>query len=88
MNATLSKWGNSIGIRIPVQILQSLKLSENDQVTIYEADGGIIIKKAKRSSHSFKQLMEEYYGKPYDEIEERLDSEEIDFGKPVGDEIW
>ena len=38
MELKLQKWGNSIGIRIPKSMLNSLDLKESDSVTITEEE--------------------------------------------------
>lgn len=48
MEAKLQKWGNSIGIRIPSNILKSLNLKQEDILEIIEVDDKIIITKSKK----------------------------------------
>ena len=79
MLATIQKWGNSQGIRIPKKILENLKLKENERVEIQELNGNIIIKKIKREYSSLDELFEGYEGD--------YKCEEYDFGKDVGREI-
>lgn len=40
------KWGNSIGVRLPYDILQELDIKENDSVTIFAHNGSIVISPA------------------------------------------
>ena len=53
MTATLQKWGNSQGIRIPKQIIKDLSLKENDILSIERIDNTIVFKKAKVHLHGF-----------------------------------
>lgn len=62
MEARLQKWGNSIGIRIPSNILKSLNLHENDLLEILEQDDRIIISKSKNNKISLKKLFDNYKG--------------------------
>lgn len=41
-----------------------------------------------RSHKSLEQRAEEFYGKPFDQINERMESPELDWGAPAGDEVW
>ena len=41
----LSKWGNSLAIRIPMKMAQELDLSENSSLGIFTQDDKIIIQK-------------------------------------------
>ncbi len=86
MTATLQKWGNSQGIRIPKQIIKDLSLKENDILAIERIDDTIVFKKAKVHK-SLKDRLEEFYHKPISKIK-KLIAEEIDTGSPVGEEIW
>ena len=94
MLTTIQKWGNSQAIRLPKTILNQLSLRENDQVDIVAEDDVIVIKKSsrkRRAKKSLDQRLEEYYQKPIDEIlaDDTLYSPvEIDWGKPVGNEVW
>lgn len=33
----VSKWGNSLAVRLPAVVVETLKLKEGDQITIYVA---------------------------------------------------
>ncbi|WP_258110956.1 AbrB/MazE/SpoVT family DNA-binding domain-containing protein [Alicyclobacillus sp. SP_1] len=45
MQARVSKWGNSLGIRIPVMAAEEMSLSDGEVVELIFRDGEIIIKK-------------------------------------------
>ena len=47
IGVALRKWGNSVGLRIPAQILESLDLEENSQVTLEVRENRLIIEKDK-----------------------------------------
>lgn len=86
MTATLQKWGNSQGIRIPKQIVKDLSLKENDVLSIESVNDTIVFKKVKVHK-SLKDRLEEFYHKPISKIK-KITVNEIDTGKPVGEEIW
>lgn len=54
MSAKIQKWGNSLGVRIPKNIIDTIELEENSEVEIETKDGAIIIfpKKKKQSLSS------------------------------------
>ena len=85
MTATLQKWGNSNGIRIPKQVLIDLDIKVNDKLLISSVNDEIIIKKDKKHK-TLQERLEEFYKKPISKIK-MLDVEEIDTGDRVGDEI-
>ena len=86
MTATLQKWGNSNGIRIPKQILIDLDIKVNDKLLISSVNDEIIIKKDKKHK-TLKDRLEEFYKKPISKIK-KLNVEEIDTVYNIGDEIW
>ena len=85
MNVAISKWGNSIGIRIPAVITESLKLSPGDQVTCELKDGGLFMRK----NISTTQMFEQFYDKPFSKIStaDLGCAEELDWGEDVGGEV-
>ena len=94
MTTTIQKWGNSQAVRLPRPILEASLFHENDQVEITAENNLIIIKKAthkRRATRSITERLEAFYQKPIDEIldnDSLYDPSEIDWGNPVGDEVW
>lgn len=81
MTTTIQKWGNSQGIRLPKYLLEAIKWQENEEVTIKSEDGKIVIEKAQKTERkNIKELFANFDG-------EYIPTE-IDWGKPVGNEIW
>jgi len=81
MTATIKKWGNSAAIRLPRQILSQAKLDEGTDVEIVFAKEGEIILRAIRKRESIQELFADYN-------ETFFETDEIDWGKPQGDEVW
>lgn len=89
VNIIIKKWGNSQGIRIPRIILNQLGFHENDKVEIITNEDSIVIKKTNKYRHiTIDERLETFYGKLINKIETIKQIEELDFGKPVGEEIW
>ena len=89
MNATIQKWGNSQGIRIPKVILDESGFSENDVIEITTENECIILKRAVRPKHTtVEKRLEAFFGKPINQIELLESYDETDTGKPLGEEIW
>lgn len=80
MTATIQKWGNSQGIRLPKVILENVNMSEGEEVEIITQNETILIKRAAGKRKTIQELFAGYDGdyKP----------EEIDWGEPVGGEVW
>ncbi len=79
MTTTIQKWGNSQGIRIPKILLDTVEWGENEQIIILVDNGKLVIEKANNRKN-IKELFEDFEGK-YEPIE-------MDWGEPVGEEIW
>ena len=78
----ICKWGNSLGFRIPRGIADSMDIQAGDVLELTPAQGGLLLKKAKRDNKQYA-------------LADILDSfvpgsvhAEVDFGKPQGNEIW
>jgi len=78
MEAMVQKWGNSLGIRIPNLIAREFSLKNGSVVNINDNGNEIVIKPVKKSRLS----------EMLDEINAQNLHQEIDWGKPVGNEIW
>ena len=80
MQGTIAKWGNSLGVRLPRHIAESAKLAEGESVNFSVEDGALVIRPT-RKKFKLSDLLANY---------ERPDakSDEVDWGKPQGDEAW
>lgn len=87
MHATISKWGNSQGIRLPKKVLELLQLKENEDVEISVNENEMIIRK-KKEFRNLKERLEAFYERPLSEISMIESEEEVDFGTPKGEEFW
>ncbi len=82
MLAKIQKWGNSQGIRLAKNLLADAQLDIGDEVEINVKDGIMLVTPAKRirGRHNLKKLVSR--------IPENYKSGEIDWGEPVGKEVW
>ena len=82
MVTKIQKWGNSQGLRIAKQVLEDANISVGDEVKVITRDGTIVITPAKRvrGRQSLVKLVSR--------IPASYDQEELDWGKPVGKEVW
>jgi antitoxin MazE len=80
MQATIQKWGNSQGIRIPKAFLEALNITENDMVELTLVGDKIVITNVNINKElTLSDIFEGY--------EEKLKSDEFDWGSPVGKEV-
>ena len=82
MLAKIQKWGNSQGLRLAKNLLADAQLGVGDEVDISVKDGIMIVTPAKRTRgrHSLKDLVAR--------IPENYQTGEVDWGEPVGKEVW
>ena len=82
MVTKIQKWGNSQGLRLPKQVLEDARLAVGDDVVVTARDGMIVIAPARRvrGKQSLKELVSR--------ISEDYEPEEMDWGAPVGKEVW
>jgi antitoxin MazE len=75
----VSKWGNSLGLRLPKSIAREAHLDEGDTVDV-SVDNGAIVIRPSRPRYSLAELV--------DRITARNRHAETDWGKPLGHEAW
>ena len=82
MLAKIQKWGNSQGLRLTKNLLADAQLEVGDEVDINVKDGIMIVTPVKRirGRHNLKDLVAG--------IPEDYQTDEIDWGEPVGKEVW
>jgi antitoxin MazE len=82
MLVKIQKWGNSQGLRLNKNLLSDAKLGVGDEVDISVKDGVIIVTPAKtvRGKHNLKDLVSR--------IPKNYQTGELDWGEPVGKEVW
>jgi len=79
MELQIGKWGNSLGIRLPKHVLESLHLEAKDRLSYSLKDGKLILKPvAPRKKYTLRKLL----------FQMQEPNEEISWGKPEGEEIW
>ena len=76
MTATISKWGNSQGLRFPKDIMKDLNLSIGDKVKIFTDNHKVIIEPIKEKPKKYdindlvKKMPDTY--KPHEEFDEKM----------------
>lgn len=80
MHATISKWGNSLAIRLPRHVAEEVHLTEGASVSVHVEDGAIRLTPTRKR---FK-LADLLNGEP----RRKAKASEVDWGKPQGDEAW
>jgi len=75
----LSKWGNSLGLRLPKSVAREAQLGEGDTVQV-SVDNGAIVIRPSHPRYSLEELVRR--------ITPKNRHDESDWGGPLGDEAW
>ena len=80
ISTQISKWGNSLGLRLPKSVAREAQLDEGDTVDVSVKDGAIVVRPA-RPTYSIETLVSK--------MTPRNRHKETDWGAtPVGRELW
>ena len=82
MVTKVQSWGNSQGLRLSRQVLEEAHISVGDEVDLAVHDGVIVVAPAKRvrGRCNLKELVAQ--------IPRDYKPQEVDWGAPVGKEVW
>jgi antitoxin MazE len=82
MVTKIQKWGNSQGLRLAKEVLQNARMALGDEVDVTARDGLIVIAPVRRvrGRHSLARLIAQ--------IPKNHRAGEVDWGGPVGREVW
>lgn len=78
----VSKWGNSLGIRIPKKIVEQLKIEEGSRIKINQKENKIEL---ERQIPEDQPLTMDWV---IDNLSDDYDHNDYSLGKPMGREIW
>jgi antitoxin MazE len=82
MITKVQKWGNSQGVRLSKELLSDVDIKVGDAVDVAARDGALIVTPARRvrGGHDLSELVRR--------IPKDYTPEELDWGYPVGREVW
>ena len=80
MASRITKWGNSLGLRIPKVLAEQAGLKEGSLVDVNLEDGTILIRSIQPPSLRLDDLLAAVH-------DENI-HEEVSTGDPVGREVW
>lgn len=59
----VSKWGNSLAIRLPASVVEALELQEGDDIEVVVADARVFQVRKKPGKEDFLARLREFRGK-------------------------
>lgn len=75
----VSKWGNSLGLRLPKSVARDAQIGAGDTVDV-SVDNGTIVVRPSRRRYSLDELVSR--------INARNRHDEREWGAPLGHEVW
>jgi antitoxin MazE len=82
MITKVQKWGNSQGLRLSKELLADVDIGVGDAVDVAVRDGALVVTPARRVRGALS--LEELVSR----IPKGYKPEELDWGAPVGREVW
>lgn len=78
----VTKWGNSLGFRIPRGVADHMAIQAGDTLELTSAADGLLLKKAQptKKVYALASILDSFTSSEQ--------HPEVDFGKPQGEEIW
>jgi antitoxin MazE len=76
----VSKWGNSLAVRIPQAVVRDARLAEGDKLSLDLAGDGSIVLRSRHRKYSLDELVVK--------IKPANRHHETDWGPPQGKESW
>jgi antitoxin MazE len=80
MRAKIQKWGNSLALRIPKGVADLVGLTDGREVELVVEDSRLIVKTTRQHKYTLEELLAQ--------STEENRHEEVDWGPPVGNEVW
>ena len=80
MRVQIQKWGNSLALRIPKAFAVESNVTSGTTVDVSIENGSIVVTPIRETKYTLEELLEGI-------TEENLHGE-VDWGPPVGKEVW
>ena len=82
MITKVQKWGNSQGVRLSKQLLSDVEINVGDAVHVAVRDRALVVTPMRRvrGGHDLRELVRR--------IPKDYEPKELDWGRPVGREVW
>lgn len=79
MHAAIAKWGNSLAVRLPRNVVEDARLSDGSPVEVTVRDGSVVVTPVRK-----KYKLEELLAQMRPENRHS----ETEWGEPKGEEVW
>jgi len=80
MRTKIQKWGNSLALRVPKRFAVQCGVEEGAEVDLSVREGELVVTPARRRRYTLEELVAG--------ITKKNRHAEVDWGPPMGKEIW
>jgi antitoxin MazE len=80
MHVRVQKWGNSLALRIPKPLAEDAEVTEGTLLNLAVSEGKVVATRVEHKKLSLRDLLAK--------VNKKNLHAEVDFGRPVGREIW
>ena len=80
MKTTIQRWGNSLAVRIPKTLAQETAFDEGDEVDVRADEDRIVVERPQPANYRLSDLLAG--------ITKTNRHDAVDFGRPLGREVW
>ena len=80
MRVQVKKWGNSASVRIPASVMAAAALQVDQAVDVREEDGRVVIEPIRVPVYDLDELLSTMTPDTF--------PDDVDFGAPIGKEVW
>ena len=87
MTTTIQRVDDNFIIRLPVGIIENIKIKESEAVQVFEEYGRIIIQKSNMATFA-NDTTRPTISELFEGFEDEYEPVSVDWGVPVGKEIW
>lgn len=78
---TLSQWGNCLALRVPKQVVVANRWKAGDQLEVTQHDDGFAVRKLRKvKKYDLEEILQGMESFPKEDV--------VDWGEPVGREVW
>jgi len=91
MITTVTNYGDNFGVRFPKSVWETVQIFENDKVEIFIKGNAIMIERQEKTEHlTTKERIASFFSKAEETINnsEHNQLPEIEWGRPIGKEVW
>lgn len=77
---SVQRWGNSSAVRIPKRVMEQAGLADGDEIFFEVESPGVVVMRIAKKEPTLEDLV--------NQVTSKNRHHEVDWGTPVGGEVW